>query len=258
VLKVRITVFSNEETLKCSLIYGECGQSSVIAQPLYIARYLEKTQPSRQIFSRLIKRLCETGSANPRERIRRKTRTDEAVEVAVLGAVANNPHFNTRQIDKLKVILEFVKQVYSALLGTSYPYYVSLHRNYIETILKIVYNFVGAQQQLQTDQTFLNVLFLLMKLHSQITGKRIPEMCTTGPRRTRDDFNRLSISGNGTKSTCILVVGLVVVDQERGPLILLTSHHWTVLMGNSKGHCVPGCSNNRNICANVLLMSVQP
>jgi hypothetical protein len=47
------------------------------------------------MFARLIKNLCETGSINPRKRNRRKTRTDEAAEVAVLGAVANNPRLST-------------------------------------------------------------------------------------------------------------------------------------------------------------------
>jgi hypothetical protein len=53
------------------------------------------------MFARLIKNLCETGSINPRKRNRRGTRTDEAAEVAVLGAVANYPHLSTRKIEKL-------------------------------------------------------------------------------------------------------------------------------------------------------------
>jgi hypothetical protein len=48
------------------------------------------------MFARVIKNLCETGSFNPRKRNRRKTLTDEAAEVAVLDAVANNPHLRTR------------------------------------------------------------------------------------------------------------------------------------------------------------------
>jgi hypothetical protein len=51
------------------------------------------------MFARLIKNLCETESINPRKRNRRKTRTDEAAEIAVLGTVANNPHLSTRQIE---------------------------------------------------------------------------------------------------------------------------------------------------------------
>jgi hypothetical protein len=48
------------------------------------------------MFARLIKNLCETESINSRKR---KTRTDEAAEVAILGAVKNNPHLSTRQIE---------------------------------------------------------------------------------------------------------------------------------------------------------------
>jgi hypothetical protein len=47
------------------------------------------------MFARLIKNLRGTGSINPRKRNRRKTRMDEAAEVDVLGAVANNPHLST-------------------------------------------------------------------------------------------------------------------------------------------------------------------
>jgi hypothetical protein len=47
------------------------------------------------MFAHLIKNLCETGSINARKRNRRKTHMDEAAEVAVLGAVANNPHLST-------------------------------------------------------------------------------------------------------------------------------------------------------------------
>jgi hypothetical protein len=83
-------VYSNEEKVEMLLIYGECGKNSVRALQLYVARYPEKTQPSRHIFARLIKNLCETGSINQRKPNRRKTRTDEAAEVAVLGAFANN------------------------------------------------------------------------------------------------------------------------------------------------------------------------
>jgi hypothetical protein len=48
------------------------------------------------MFARLIKKLCETGIINPQKRNRRKTPTDEAGEVPVLGAVASNPHLITR------------------------------------------------------------------------------------------------------------------------------------------------------------------
>jgi hypothetical protein len=88
-------VYSNGEKVEMLLIYGECGENSVRALQLYTARYPEKMQPSRHMFARLIKNLCETGSINPRKRNRRKTATDEAAEVAALGAVSNNPRLST-------------------------------------------------------------------------------------------------------------------------------------------------------------------
>jgi hypothetical protein len=135
-------------------------------------------------------------------------------------------------------------------------------------------------------------------------------MCITGPQRTRDGFDKLSINTSGAKHTlwngnCIIgpyfieenlngeryttlllnilpllledislgnqmwmwyqhdscpahnaklhavclieytpVTGLVVVDQEHSPLIFLTSYNWIFFIKNSKGHCVPACSND--------------
>jgi hypothetical protein len=88
------------------------------------------------MFARLIENLCETGSINPRKRNRRKTRTDEAAEVAVLGAVEI---ILILVLDKLKDILEFLKQMYTAFLNvisfspTTYRY----TRNCMGTIFKI-------------------------------------------------------------------------------------------------------------------------
>jgi hypothetical protein len=94
------------------------------------------------MFAPLIKNLCEIGSINPRKRNRRKTRTDEADEVAILGAVANNSLILV--LDKLKVILEFLKQVHTAFLNviSFSPTTYRNTRNCMGTIFKIVYNFV--------------------------------------------------------------------------------------------------------------------
>ncbi|KAJ8889274.1 hypothetical protein PR048_008772 [Dryococelus australis] len=43
--------------------------------------------------------LCETVNWNPQQRNRRRTRTDEGAEVAVLAAVSINPHVSTRQFE---------------------------------------------------------------------------------------------------------------------------------------------------------------
>jgi hypothetical protein len=56
-----------------------------------------------------------------------------------------------------------------------------------------------------------------------------------------------------------LDVGLVVVDQELGTIVLLTSHPpLDFFMGNSKGQYIPGCSTTPKICGNVLLTGMLP
>jgi hypothetical protein len=116
---------------------------------------------------------------------------DEAAEVDVLGAVANNPHLSTWQIESYSVIS---KTSVHGIAPTTYCY----TRNCMGTIFKIVYNFVnGHSNNCRQIKTFSKMFFLLMKLHSQITGKWTPEICTTGPQRTRDGFDKLSINANG-------------------------------------------------------------
>jgi predicted transcriptional regulator len=126
-------LYSNEEKVEMLLIYGECGKNSARALQLYAARYPEKTtisthlDTSRHMFARQIENLCETGSINPRKRNRRKTRTDEAAEVAVLGAVANNPHLSTRQIESYSGISK--TSVHRILKRHKFHiYHVSLHQ----------------------------------------------------------------------------------------------------------------------------------
>jgi hypothetical protein len=66
------------------------------------------------------------------------------------------------------------------------------------TIFKIVYNFVdGHSNNCRQIKPSFKTFFLLMKLHSQIKAKGMPEMCTTGPQRTRDGFDKLSINAKG-------------------------------------------------------------
>ncbi|KAJ8891006.1 hypothetical protein PR048_010515 [Dryococelus australis] len=66
--------------------------SQIQAEQLYRELYPDKTPPSRRVFSLLIVKLCETGNFNRQQCNRRRTRTDEAAEVAVVAAVAVNPH----------------------------------------------------------------------------------------------------------------------------------------------------------------------
>ena len=51
------------------------------------------------MFSRLVLTLQEMGNFNQRPRNCRRTRRDEATEVAVLASVAINQHISTRQVE---------------------------------------------------------------------------------------------------------------------------------------------------------------
>jgi hypothetical protein len=91
------------------------------------------------MFARIIKNHCETGSINPRKRNRRKTRTDEAAEVDVLGAVANNPHLGTRQIESCSGISK--SSVHRILKRHKFhPYHASLHQELHYSTIVLSYN----------------------------------------------------------------------------------------------------------------------
>jgi hypothetical protein len=141
------------------------------------------------MFARLIKNLCETGSINPRKRNRRKTRTDEAVEVAVLGAVANNPHLSTRQTESYsgisKTITHRILKRHMFL-----PYHVSLHQELHGNDFQNQVQFCQwAQQQLQADQNFFqNVLFTeeaTFTNHGQVNTRNVHYWAAENPRWLR-------------------------------------------------------------------------
>jgi hypothetical protein len=105
-------------------LWGMWGKNSVRKQQLYTARYPENTRSSQQTFSRLIKNICEVGSRaiSPDKRNRRKTQTNLLkllfyVQFQIILILA---------LDKLEVILEFLKQMYTAFLNIAYG--VSLHQ----------------------------------------------------------------------------------------------------------------------------------
>jgi hypothetical protein len=89
---------------------------------------------------------------------------DGAAEVVVLDAAANNPHLSTRQIESYSGIPKTsVRCILKRPIHTAYHY----TRNYSGTNFKIVYTFISEHSNnLQTDQTFLKMIFLLMKLQS--------------------------------------------------------------------------------------------
>lgn len=102
--------------------------------------------------------------------------------------------------NRLRVILEFLKQVCTAFLNvinfTLAMYHYS--RNCMGTVFKIMYDFViGHSNDFRLITPFSKMFFLLIKLHSQITGKWIPGMPTVGPQRSCYGFDKLSINASG-------------------------------------------------------------
>ena len=92
-------VFTHEEMVDMLLIYGECFQNAKQAEQRYAERYPERRHPTRPTFTNIVSRLRDTGSLSPRKRIRNKTVTNEAPEVAVLAAVAINLHASSREME---------------------------------------------------------------------------------------------------------------------------------------------------------------
>ena len=93
-------IFTNEEMVDMLLIYGECFQNAKQPEQRYAISFPETHHPTRPTFTNIVTRLREAGSLSPRKRIRNKTVINEAAEVAVLAAVAINPHASSRQMER--------------------------------------------------------------------------------------------------------------------------------------------------------------
>ena len=93
-------VFTNEEMVDMLLTYGECFQNAKQAEQQYAECFPERHLPTHPTFTNIVSRLRGTGSLSPRKRIRNKTVTNEAAEVAVLAAVARNPHVSSREMER--------------------------------------------------------------------------------------------------------------------------------------------------------------
>lgn len=100
----------------------------------------------------------------------------------------------------LEVILEFVKEMCTAFLNvinlTPTRYHYSRHC--MGTAFKIMYDFViWHNSNFRLITYFSNILFLLIKLHSQIVHQEKSGMHTAGPERTCYGFDKLRASASG-------------------------------------------------------------
>jgi hypothetical protein len=118
-----------------------------------------------------------------------KINTDEAAEVAVLGAVANNPHLGIRQIESFSGIPK--TSVHRILKRHKiHLYHVSLHQELHGNGFQNRVQFCQwAQQQLQADQNFFqNVLFTdeaTFTNHGQVNTRNVRYWTAETPRWLR-------------------------------------------------------------------------
>ncbi|KAJ8896295.1 hypothetical protein PR048_001639 [Dryococelus australis] len=118
--------------LSCDCLTPSPTPSSIHSFPARRSNSRESNTLTRlhrpdEFFSLLVVKRFETGNFNPQQSNRRRTRTDEAVDVAILAAVAVNPHVSTRQ---LEADIGIPKTSAHRILKrhTFHPYNVHLHQ----------------------------------------------------------------------------------------------------------------------------------
>lgn len=92
--------YTFQELADMHLTYGAAGESCLRARQMYAERYPNRRVPQHQMFSRVHRQLCETGSfagINVDRGSRRSTRT-VSVEEAVLQSIEEQPSSSTRGI----------------------------------------------------------------------------------------------------------------------------------------------------------------
>lgn len=116
-----------QEKIEMVLVYGEARRNLVNAVNLYTERFPNRIR-SHTSFYRTIKQFTTDGSVQPRKRTRQATVTGENNEIAVLAAVADNPHVSTREIARDFGLSQ--SSVWKILKRNKYhPYHVSLHQD---------------------------------------------------------------------------------------------------------------------------------
>lgn len=114
------------EKIEMVLVYGEAGRNLDNAVNLYAQRFPNRIV-SRASFYRTITKFTTDGSVQPKKKTRTTTVTGENNEIAVLAAVANNPHVSTREIARDSGMSQ--SSVWKILKRNKFhPYHVSLHQ----------------------------------------------------------------------------------------------------------------------------------
>lgn len=119
--------FTNEEMVDMILIYGECRKNARAAQQLYAERFPNRQHPSHQSFINTTERLLNTGSLSARQRLRGRSVTHEGAEVAVLAAVALNPHASSRDLER-QIGISRTSALRILHRHKYHPFHISLHQ----------------------------------------------------------------------------------------------------------------------------------
>jgi hypothetical protein len=109
---------------------------------MYGERYPDRNHHSACTFENMCRKLLEAGSWKSKLRERSKPVTNEANEVAVPAAVANNPHARTRQLLRGSGISRTsVTRILHRQRFTRTIYHFT--KSYVEIISTAVWNFVS-------------------------------------------------------------------------------------------------------------------
>lgn len=91
---------SNAEAFDMLAVYFECFQNAAIASRVYAEKYPDRHHYDRRVFTRIAKRLQETGSVHRHPHNRRRISRSEANIINVLAYVEIYPHMSIRQISR--------------------------------------------------------------------------------------------------------------------------------------------------------------
>ena len=120
--------FSNAEAYDMLRIYFQCYENAAIATRQYALQFPERKHFSRAVFSRLARRLRETGNVHsiPASVRARRTRTEENI-INVLAYVQYDPTLSTR---KISADLGVPKTIVHEILqkNNMHPYHIVLHQ----------------------------------------------------------------------------------------------------------------------------------
>lgn len=120
--------YSNAEAYDMLAVYFQSFENAVIASREYALRYPQRRHHSREVFTRLARRLRETGRVQPIPvPVRRRRIRNEENIINVLAHIEADPHLSVREISR---DLQLTRWCVHKILKDHrlYPYHVALHQ----------------------------------------------------------------------------------------------------------------------------------